>query len=1021
MGRRFLPVLLVSATDAKSTPRVPHRDWLAAHLWLHKGPGYKSSGVEAVLRKHHSRAERVEDKPGIVVYRLTGSSDTLSTLMRDLFADLENSKASLGVAKMGVIVTTLEDILEGIHKQRSLLVTRRVPSKRHSFSTLTIKEAVSRLKIDMSALEGRVEHDEPDPVLGGAGTEDALRALRNRTVFVEATSRSRLQSLFHKRVLHWKRMPVQRTLRWLLPTALLLLGGYCESSILSGIPKHDETLSYDVHNIAASAVGFCGAKGGRFQQFMTQRMCPVLEESGVQLETMNLTNIAPQLLALANHDVYSYVFRFQIGAVSSESASRITLWFNGQNPHSALLALNLLHTALLRNMTGHKTAAIRFTNAPDAFQAEETVGVLLSFFREFELGSPRRDSAGYVVHLVLVRVLCAVFVPTALCYHATHFVGVVLSERVSGAKHQQLLTGIGGALFWLGHLLFDGCRGLVHAFAFTAATAAFRPFLGWNFVYAIFTIFLLYTFVAISLAYLFSFWFDNASKAFYTIAGMYLVGGVLGSLFSTATDLFVFSPSERPGLRSLMSLPFRWVPTYLANRGITKLILLRKEHLICSEDGLSLKLYCREDFVPFTQRLEECCPPLKDARSADRLQPFSIGLNTGLYEILSLLLEGGFCFALVNFLDSDLLQRFWSYFSAREPAGSSKAFLETAEDEVAKERQQVEDIYKMHDFEQRALLVRGLSKTYGFIRPRCGIDNVSFCVRQGECLGVVGVLGTGKTTLVSVLGGELFPTSGDAYMGLMSLTLHYRQWLRNVGYVPHAGGFLETLTGREMICLLAALRGVQDVPRVTRCLLRIVDLVEPDAAIASYGVGARFQLSLALALMVFPRLYLLDLPDLDSQTRALVRRVLECLRQYSTVVLTCEHLHLYESVCDRIAILAAGRIECIGSVKELSDKYCHGTTITIYTFPDRKYDLQHQRLIVTETMDHFPTCALVRCYEGILEFRISEPPTSLCETFDRLLFLKRQHKFHFFYVSDTTLDQIFASLGRKHVGLKARD
>ncbi|KAK8788371.1 hypothetical protein V5799_021852, partial [Amblyomma americanum] len=912
-------------------------------LWLHKGPGYKSSGVEAVLRKHHSRAERVEDKPGIVVYRLTGSSDTLSTLMRDLFADLENSKASLGVAKMGVIVTTLEDILEGIHKQRSLLVTRRVPSKRHSFSTLTIKEAVSRLKIDMSALEGRVEHDEPDPVLGGAGTEDALRALRNRTVFVEATSRSRLQSLFHKRVLHWKRMPVQRTLRWLLPTALLLLGGYCESSILSGIPKHDETLSYDVHNIAASAVGFCGAKGGRFQQFMTQRMCPVLEESGVQLETINLTNIAPQLLALANHDVYSYVFRFQIGAVSSESASRfavqflcslevITLWFNGQNPHSALLALNLLHTALLRNMTGHKTAAIRFTNAPDAFQAEETVGVLLSFFREFELGSPRRDSAGYVVHLVLVRVLCAVFVPTALCYHATHFVGVVLSERVSGAKHQQLLTGIGGALFWLGHLLFDGCRGLVHAFAFTAATAAFRPFLGWSFVYAIFTIFLLYTFVAISLAYLFSFWFDNASKAFYTIAGMYLVGG-----------------------------------------------------------------------------------------SADRLQPFSIGLNTGLYEILSLLLEGGFCFALVNFLDSELLQRFWSYFSAREPAASSKAFLETAEDEVAKERQQVEDIYKMHDFEQRALLVRGLSKTYGFIRPRCGIDNVSFCVRQGECLGVVGVLGTGKTTLVSVLGGELFPTSGDAYMGPMSLTLHYRQWLRNVGYVPHAGGFLETLTGREMICLLAALRGVQDVPRVTRCLLRIVDLVEPDAAIASYGVGARFQLSLALALMVFPRLYLLDLPDLDSQTRALVRRVLECLRQYSTVVLTCEHLHLYESVCDRIAILAAGRIECIGSVKELSDKYCHGTTITIYTFPDRKYDLQHQRLIVTETMDHFPTCALVRCYEGILEFRISEPPTSLCETFDRLLFLKRQHKFHFFYVSDTTLDQIFASLGRKHVGLKARD
>ncbi|KAK8788606.1 hypothetical protein V5799_021619 [Amblyomma americanum] len=948
-------------------------------LWLHKGPGYKSSGVEAVLRKHHSRAERVEDKPGIVVYRLTGSSDALSTLMRDLFADLENSKASLGVAKMGVIVTTLEDILEGIHEQRSLLRFKRVANKRHSSAALAVKEAVSRLKIDMSTLEARMEPEDPGPgpVLGGGGgIGDALRALRNRTVFVEATTRKRLHSLFHKRVLQWKHTSVQRTLRWLLPTALLLLGGYCESSMLSGTPRHEVTLTYGVHNIVGGAVGFCGSKGGRFQQFMAQSMCPVLEENGVRLETIDLTNVAPQLLALAEKDVYSYVLRYQIGVVSSESAS---------------------------------------------VYAEETVGVLLSFFREFELGSPRRQNAGYVVHVVLVRVLCAVFVPTALCYHAAHFVVVVLGERVSGAKHQQLLTGVGGALFWLGHLLFDGCRGLLHAFAFTAATAAFRPFLSWSFVHAIFVVFALYTLVAISLAYLFSLWFDNAPNAFYTMATMYLVGGVLGSLFSTAMDLYVFSPSAQAGIRGLITLPFRWVPTYPVTRGITKLILLSKEHLICSEDGLSLKQYCREDFVRITQRLEECCPPLKNAHSVDQLQPFGVGLNTGIYEIFSLILEGGFCFVLVSFLDSELLQRLWSRFRTSEPATPSKPFTDSSADDVMKERQQIEDIYNKRDFEQHGLLVRGLSKTYGFIRPRCGIDNVSFCVRQGECLGFVGVLGTGKTTLLGVLGGELFPTSGEAYMGPMSLSLHYRQWLSNVGYVPYAGGLLEALTGREMICLLAVLRGVQDVPRITRSLLRIVDLAEPDAAIASYGVGARVQLSLALALMAFPRLYLLDLPDLDTQTRAVVRRVLECLRQISTVVLACEHLHHYESACDRIAIIAAGRIECIGSVKELSDKYCRGTTITLYTFPDRRSDLQHQRFIVLDMVEHFPSCTLVRCYEGLLEFRIFEPPASLCETFDRLLFLKRKHKFHFFYVSDTTLDQIFASLGRKHVGLKGSD
>lgn len=115
-------------------------------------------------------------------------------------------------------------------------------------------------------------------------------------------------------------------------------------------------------------------------------------------------------------------------------------------------------------------------------QAVESEDTLLNFFREFELSRVRRESAGYVVHAVLVRVLCAVFLPAALCYHAAHFVLPVLVERMSAAKHLQLMAGLSGAVYWLGHLLFDVLLCVAHALLFTAAAVAFRSFLGWPYI-----------------------------------------------------------------------------------------------------------------------------------------------------------------------------------------------------------------------------------------------------------------------------------------------------------------------------------------------------------------------------------------------------------------------------------------------------------------------------------------------------------------------------------------------------------
>lgn len=400
------------------------------------------------------------------------------------------------------------------------------------------------------------------------------------------------------------------------------------------------------------------------------------------------------------------------------------------------------------------------------------------------------------------------------------------------------------------------------------------------------------------------------------------------------------------------------------------------------------------------------------------VEPLSTAsVHTGLFEVAALFLEGCLCFCIATFLDSDMFQRLWSRHAERGPALGDIAT--TVDDDVVKEAKRVDQLCSQRATVHRGLIVRGLTKVFGYFQQSTAVDKVSFAVNPGECFGLVGVLGTGKSSLVGMLGGELFPTSGDAFLHPLSLRHHYRQWMLNIGYVPYGWGLLDTFTGREMVDLLASLRGVHDVPRTITYVLRAVELSEPDARVSSYSAGAKTQLSLALALIANPRLYLLDLPEMDAASRAVVLRVLQKMPPTSSVVLTCEHLHHFEAVCDRIAILVAGHMECVGSMKELRDKYCHGITVTIYTFPDRKYELGHQKAIALDMMALFPTATLARCHEGLLEFRFTELPFGLCETFDRLLYLKRIHKFHIFYVSETTLNQIFLSLGRKHAGIKA--
>jgi ATP-binding cassette subfamily A (ABC1) protein 3 len=121
-----------------------------------------------------------------------------------------------------------------------------------------------------------------------------------------------------------------------------------------------------------------------------------------------------------------------------------------------------------------------------------------------------------------------------------------------------------------------------------------------------------------------------------------------------------------------------------------------------------------------------------------------------------------------------------------------------------------------------ALVVEGLRKTFkGFV----AVDKLNFGVHHGECFGLLGVNGAGKTTSFRMLIGDEDMDQGNAFVGSgFNLKTNRKQFLKHFGYCPQFDGFVEVLTGSEMLELFARLRGVKMVKKETQELLERIGM-----------------------------------------------------------------------------------------------------------------------------------------------------------------------------------------------------
>ncbi len=221
--------------------------------------------------------------------------------------------------------------------------------------------------------------------------------------------------------------------------------------------------------------------------------------------------------------------------------------------------------------------------------------------------------------------------------------------------------------------------------------------------------------------------------------------------------------------------------------------------------------------------------------------------------------------------------------------------------------------------------VENLEKDYGKVKALKGI---SFSVREGEVFGLIGPNGAGKSTTLKILATLLRPTKGTARIAGHDVVTEADKVRALISYLPEEAGAYKNLTGREYLEFMARLyaKDEQKARKMLQLGVELAGLGERlDDKVSTYSKGMTRKLLIARALMVKPRLAILDEPasGLDIVNAYEIRKTIRRFaRSEGTTFLISSHNMLeVEFLCDRVAMIAEGRIVEMGTPKELKDKY----------------------------------------------------------------------------------------------------
>uniref|UniRef100_A0A8C7ZMS5 P-type phospholipid transporter n=1 Tax=Oryzias sinensis TaxID=183150 RepID=A0A8C7ZMS5_9TELE len=582
-----------------------------------------------------------------------------------------------------------------------------------------------------------------------------------------------------------------------------------------------------------------------------------------------------------------------------------------------------------------------------------------------------------------VDVLVSICVIFAMSFVPASFVVFLIQERVNKAKHMQFISGVQPFLYWLANFVWDMCNYIVPATLVIIIFVCFQQdaYVSSTNLPVLALLLLLYGWSITPLMYPASFFFKIPSTAYVVLTSVNILIGINGSVSTFVLELF---GSNIGGINDILKNVFLIFPHFCLGRGLIDMVK--------------------------NQAMADALERFGENRFRSPLAWDMVGKN-----LFAMAVEG-----VVFFCITVLIQyRFCITTRHLKPIGEE-------DEDVARERQRVLSGSGQSDI----LELRELTKIYKR-KQKPAVDRLCVGIPPGECFGLLGVNGAGKTSTFKMLTGDTLVTSGEAYLAGKSVTTEIDEVHQNMGYCPQFDAINDLLTGREHLEFYAILRGVpeKEVCEVAEWGIRKLGLVKyVDKSAGSYSGGNMRKLSTAIALIGGPPVVFLDEPTtgMDPKARrALWNAILSIIKEGRSVVLTSHSMEECEALCTRMAIMVNGRFRCLGSVQHLKNRFGDGYTIILRVAgPDP--DL---RPVMDFIERELPGSTLKEKHRNMLQYQLPSSLTSLARIFSLLSKNKEMLCIEDYSVSQTTLDQVFVNFAKdqsdedhlKDVHLSKRD
>lgn len=493
-----------------------------------------------------------------------------------------------------------------------------------------------------------------------------------------------------------------------------------------------------------------------------------------------------------------------------------------------------------------------------------------------EDGAEHRVVSDQFTDMILAPLLIIVF---ALL--SSTFVMFLVEERVCRFAHQQHLTPLSTYLFWFSSFLYDT---LIYIFACAIFLSIFSAF-GWmkGLLGYVCLLWGLYLWSCGPFIYAVSFLFKSSSKA----NTMLVLWQIVASIAALLIILLV--PALVPGVNVDILTTFLMfiLPSYAMGSGLMTL----GQHAI----------------LPLSENL-------RDWKALGR--PITMMFVFG-------------CMSIILFLmfQNKKVRKFMSEVWDKT---ISKPYVALNQNEEMNQLDGTdESLYNREsssESKEYALEVTDLVKYYGNNRA---VNNLTFGVQKGECFGLLGVNGAGKTSTFDILTGVNFATKGSAKIGGKDVSEKIP-----IGYCPQFDAMLLDLTGRETLEILCSLHGYVHPSRKAQMILIAIGMDKhADKLIKHYSGGQRRKISVGIALLAQTSIVILDEPTagVDPKARRDVWTLLQHVRDSrdTALLLTSHSMDECEALCSRIGILNKGTLKAEGTSQYLKSKFDNKYLVTL--------------------------------------------------------------------------------------------